>query len=141
MNLTVFALPRWLGEKLHDVHILHLKRAVAQEIAAGGDFGSLDTRLTERGRIFDPFVRLDPSRDRTTDSCGLGLGIVHSMALAYGGEVSSGANHLGALVFCFAGRSKQTRFDAPLLPDPFLALSTGILFFWVCLWLEVIKIR
>ena len=41
----------------------------------------------ERERVFEPFVRLDPSRDRATGGCGLGLAIVHSIAQAMGGEV------------------------------------------------------
>lgn len=39
----------------------------------------------ERARVFEPFVRLDPSRDRATGGCGLGLAIVHSIAVAMGG--------------------------------------------------------
>ncbi len=35
----------------------------------------------ERERVFEPFVRLDPSRDRATGGCGLGLAIVHSIAV------------------------------------------------------------
>lgn len=31
-----------------------------------------------REHVFEPFVRLDPSRDRATGGCGLGLAIVHS---------------------------------------------------------------
>jgi len=42
----------------------------------------------ERLRIFEPFVRLDPSRDRATGGCGLGLAIVHSIAVAYQGRVT-----------------------------------------------------
>ncbi|WKE64613.1 two-component system sensor histidine kinase RstB [Gallaecimonas kandeliae] len=38
-------------------------------------------------RIFEPFVRLDQSRDRRTGGIGLGLAIVRSIALAHGGEV------------------------------------------------------
>lgn len=38
-----------------------------------------------RQRVFEPFVRLDPSRDRATGGCGLGLAIVHSIAQALGG--------------------------------------------------------
>lgn len=43
--------------------------------------------LEERERVFEPFVRLDPSRDRATGGCGLGLAIVHSIAQAMAGEV------------------------------------------------------
>ncbi|MEN3259179.1 two-component system sensor histidine kinase RstB [Sodalis endosymbiont of Spalangia cameroni] len=145
LNLTAFDLPRWLGEKIEDMRTLHPERAIAQEVPAGGDFGPLDERLTERvldnlvnnalrysrqninirlgqqgdwgylqvdddgpgipaaerERIFEPFVRLDPSRDRTTGGCGLGLAIVHSIALAYGGEISVGESHLGGARFLF----------------------------------------
>ncbi|MRE87552.1 two-component sensor histidine kinase, partial [Klebsiella quasipneumoniae] len=41
----------------------------------------------ERENVFEPFVRLDPSRDRATGGCGLGLAIVHSIAQAMGGTV------------------------------------------------------
>ena len=54
-----------------------------------------------RQRVFEPFVRLDPSRDRATGGCGLGLAIVHSIAQALGGDVSCGASDLGGARFCF----------------------------------------
>jgi len=56
----------------------------------------------ERERVFEPFVRLDPSRDRATGGCGLGLAIVHSIAQAMSGEVSCGASSLGGARFCFS---------------------------------------
>ncbi|WP_367162706.1 two-component system sensor histidine kinase RstB [Kosakonia cowanii] len=55
----------------------------------------------ERERIFEPFVRLDPSRDRATGGCGLGLAIVHSIAQAFGGNVSCGESELGGAKFTF----------------------------------------
>jgi two-component system sensor histidine kinase RstB len=48
--------------------------------------------VEERLRIFEPFVRLDPSRDRATGGCGLGLAIVHSIAVACQGRVSVDAS-------------------------------------------------
>jgi two-component system sensor histidine kinase RstB len=42
----------------------------------------------ERLRIFEPFVRLDPSRDRATGGCGLGLAIAHSIAVAFQGTIT-----------------------------------------------------
>jgi len=54
-----------------------------------------------RERIFEPFVRLDPSRDRATGGCGLGLAIVHSIALAFGGEARCGQSELGGAQFTF----------------------------------------
>lgn len=55
-----------------------------------------------RERIFEPFVRLDPSRDRATGGCGLGLAIVHSIAQAMDGEVICDAGELGGARFTFS---------------------------------------
>ncbi|ELS1342442.1 two-component system sensor histidine kinase RstB [Salmonella enterica] len=54
-----------------------------------------------RERVFEPFVRLDPSRDRATGGCGLGLAIVHSIALAMGGSVVCDESELGGAKFRF----------------------------------------
>ncbi len=54
-----------------------------------------------RQRVFEPFVRLDPSRDRATGGCGLGLAIVYSIAQALGGDVSCEASELGGTRFSF----------------------------------------
>jgi len=55
-----------------------------------------------RQRVFEPFVRLDPSRDRATGGCGLGLAIVHTIAQAMGGEVNCDESELGGARFCFS---------------------------------------
>jgi len=55
-----------------------------------------------RERIFEPFVRLDPSRDRATGGCGLGLAIVRSIAQAMGGEVVCDDGELGGARFTFS---------------------------------------
>jgi two-component system sensor histidine kinase RstB len=55
----------------------------------------------ERDKVFEPFVRLDPSRDRATGGCGLGLAIVHSIAQAMGGHVSCETSDLGGAKFTF----------------------------------------
>ncbi|EDV4559828.1 TPA: two-component system sensor histidine kinase RstB [Salmonella enterica subsp. salamae serovar 35:g,m,s,t:-] len=54
-----------------------------------------------RERVFEPFVRLDPSRDRATGGCGLGLAIVRSIALAMGGSVACDDSELGGAKFSF----------------------------------------
>ncbi len=41
----------------------------------------------DRERIFEPFARVDDSRDRATGGVGLGLAIVHRILQAHGGEV------------------------------------------------------
>ncbi|SFM96729.1 two-component system, OmpR family, sensor histidine kinase RstB [Izhakiella capsodis] len=56
-----------------------------------------------RQHVFEPFVRLDPSRDRATGGCGLGLAIVHSIAQAFGGQVIIDGSPLGGACvrFCW----------------------------------------
>ncbi|TXU04903.1 two-component system sensor histidine kinase RstB [Enterobacter hormaechei] len=56
----------------------------------------------EREKVFEPFVRLDPSRDRATGGCGLGLAIVRSIALAMGGSVRCETSELGGARFVFS---------------------------------------
>ena len=53
----------------------------------------------ERERVFEPFVRLDPSRDRAPGGCGLGLAIVHSIAVAMGGQAHCDVSSLGGARF------------------------------------------
>ncbi len=42
----------------------------------------------ERVRVFDPFYRVDPSRNRDTGGVGLGLAVTRSVIRAHGGEIS-----------------------------------------------------
>jgi two-component system sensor histidine kinase RstB len=56
----------------------------------------------ERDRVFEPFVRLDPSRDRATGGCGLGLAIVHSVATAMKGTVAVDSGAFGGARFRFS---------------------------------------
>ena len=62
-----------------------------------------------RQRVFEPFVRLDPSRDRATGGCGLGLAIVHSIAQALGGDVSCEASELGGAISPFPFLTEPNR--------------------------------
>lgn len=63
----------------------------------------------EREHVFEPFVRLDPSRDRATGGCGLGLAIVHSIAQAFRGTVTIDSSPLGGA---------SVRFCWPVTPPP-----------------------
>ena len=45
----------------------------------------------ERARIFEPFIRLDTSRDRRTGGYGLGLAIVQRVLQWHGGTVTAEA--------------------------------------------------
>lgn len=43
---------------------------------------------TDRERVFEPFYRREPSRNRQTGGAGLGLAIVRSIARGHGGDVA-----------------------------------------------------
>lgn len=53
----------------------------------------------DRERIFEPFVRLDPSRDRDSGGHGLGLAIVRQVAALHSGAVMVGSSPLGGARF------------------------------------------
>lgn len=45
-------------------------------------------REEDRERVFEPFVRVEPSRNRETGGAGLGLAVVRSVARAHGGDAT-----------------------------------------------------
>lgn len=53
----------------------------------------------ERERIFDPFYRLDRSRDRATGGFGLGLSIAHKAVALHGGTLRVDSSPLGGARF------------------------------------------
>lgn len=53
----------------------------------------------ERERIFDPFYRLDRSRDRATGGFGLGLSIAHKAVALHGGTLRVESSPLGGARF------------------------------------------
>jgi len=56
----------------------------------------------ERDRIFDPFYRLDRSRDRATGGFGLGLSIAHKAVALHGGTLRVETSTLGGARFVIA---------------------------------------
>ncbi|WP_374347851.1 ATP-binding protein [Chitinimonas sp.] len=52
-----------------------------------------------REQVFEPFVRLDASRDRASGGVGLGLAIVRQIARAHGGTISVDRSPLGGARF------------------------------------------
>ncbi|CBJ49803.1 ATP-binding protein [Ralstonia solanacearum] len=65
----------------------------------------------ERERVFEPFYRLDASRDRHTGGFGLGLAIVRRIALVHGGEVRLDTGDSGGARFVLS---------LPAMPMPML---------------------
>ncbi len=53
-------------------------------------------------RVFEPFFRSDPSRDRKKGGAGLGLAIVKRIMLWHQGNCWAEASHLGGARFCIA---------------------------------------
>ena len=51
----------------------------------------------DRDRVFEPFVRVEPSRNRETGGAGLGLAVVRSVARAHGGDATLGNRPEGGL--------------------------------------------
>lgn len=66
--------------------------------------------VDQRERVFERFVRLDGSRDRTQGGAGLGLAIARSIAIAHGGTLTihEPRGGLGTLV----------RLELPLADEP-----------------------
>jgi two-component system OmpR family sensor kinase len=54
---------------------------------------------SEYERIFDPFYRLDRSRDRTTGGFGLGLSIAQQAVQQHGGNIKASRSKLGGACF------------------------------------------
>jgi Signal transduction histidine kinase len=52
---------------------------------------------SERERVFDPFYRIEASRNRQTGGMGLGLTIAKSVILAHGGVITLGRSEAGGL--------------------------------------------
>ncbi|MDH3064644.1 ATP-binding protein [Achromobacter insolitus] len=53
----------------------------------------------DRTRVFEPFIRLDESRDRGTGGAGLGLAIVWRVAASHGGSIDIHDSPLGGARF------------------------------------------
>lgn len=74
---------------------LHMEQQQEQYLLMVSDDGpGIDPALAPQ--IFEPFVRLDQSRDRRTGGAGLGLAIVRSIARHHGGEVQLLPSEAGA---------------------------------------------
>ena len=63
--------------------------------------------VSERGRVFQPFYRLDASRNVSTGGSGLGLAVVQQLSAAHGWKIEIGDSPMGGAEF-------RWRFDVKL---------------------------
>ena len=52
---------------------------------------------SERGNVFRPFYRIDPSRNQDSGHSGLGLAIARDIAKSHGGDIALGQSSMGGL--------------------------------------------
>ena len=76
---------------------LSARRAQGLEIAVEDDGPGIPEE--ERLRVFEPFYRLDRSRDRATGGFGLGLSIAHKAVALHGGTIRVEQSALGGARF------------------------------------------
>lgn len=100
-RLLARALENLIGNALrHAEHRVTLAMTRQDEVyllTVSDDGPGIDPALAPQ--VFEPFVRLDQSRDRRTGGAGLGLAIVRSIARHHGGEVQLLPSEVGAR-FC-----------------------------------------
>jgi two-component system OmpR family sensor kinase len=76
---------------------LSAQRGARLEIAVDDDGPGIPEQ--ERERVFEPFYRLDRSRDRATGGFGLGLSIAHKAVALHGGTIRVEQSRLGGARF------------------------------------------
>ncbi len=76
---------------------LSARRGAALEIMVDDDGPGIPEQ--ERARVFEPFYRLDRSRDRATGGFGLGLSIAHKAVALHGGLIRVEQSRLGGARF------------------------------------------
>ena len=77
----------------HQVHLIVERQGTMLEIQVDDDGHGIPE--ADRERIFEPFRRLDRSRDRATGGYGLGLSYVRLIAEHHGGSAFAGTSPLG----------------------------------------------
>ena len=98
--------PRYMGRAVANLvrnALQHARSSVRVRVSADGaqrtvihvDDDGCGVPAEDRDRLFEPFVRLDRSRDRASGGFGMGLAIVRQVARWHGGDASIGDSPLG----------------------------------------------
>jgi two-component system sensor kinase ParS len=85
--------------------------AAGYELLVDDDGGGIAE--ADRERVFEPFIRLDESRDRGTGGAGLGLAIVKRVAANHGGTIEIQDSPLGGARFVL----RWPRAESSTCPD------------------------
>ena len=67
-------------------------------------------------QVFEPFFRIEASRNRDTGGAGLGLSIARDIVQAHGGSIS--LHNLAAAVSKWCSRCRARETTAPIAPAP-----------------------
>ena len=106
-ELRVRCAPRDLERALRNLvenALRHAPADTAVRVCAEDHGESVTVSVSDRGegvaleqaeRIFEPFVRLDPARNRDAGGTGLGLAIARELCRAQGGDASLDVHHEG----------------------------------------------
>lgn len=87
------------AQKYSDGHVAVSARAEGGFVEIAVEDNGPGIPEAERDRIFEPFYRIDRSRDRATGGFGLGLSIAHKAVTLHGGSIAIGTAHLGGARF------------------------------------------
>ena len=104
---TVFCRPLALQRALTNVLSNAVSYGGCAHVSLVPDEAGCDIRVEDQGpgipqdkldTVFEPFVRLDPARNRSTGGSGLGLSIARSVMRSHGGDVTLANKPGGGLV-------------------------------------------
>jgi two-component system OmpR family sensor kinase len=87
------------AEKYAQSRIALRARRIGQQLEITVDDDGPGIPPAEREAVFEPFYRLDRSRDRSTGGFGLGLAIARKAVVLHGGSLSAAASSLGGARF------------------------------------------
>lgn len=105
---TIHCCPRDIARVLHNLlrnacryaeHRVHITVIVDDGINILIEDDGLGIPVEDRQRIFEPFTRLEDSRDRSTGGYGLGLAIAKRIIDAHHGEITVQDTPLGGVCF------------------------------------------